>query len=299
MKLFYSKNYCLAQHGFDTTRKATWIADNLVEHPIDGIELVQPDELDFEFLESIHTHPYVEAIATGTPRALAESQGFAWDPRLWEMVIATNSGVIQAARSAIQLGCAGSLSSGLHHARRGRGKGYCTFNGLILAACDELCRSNQEKQRILILDFDAHCGGGTVELIRDHGINRKIRHQDLSVDTYDAYEQSEWCQLAIVTDAEQYLHRVIEILRASENEPYQLCLYNAGVDPHERCEIGGLAGITADILRERDALVFSWCRQRNIPIAFVMAGGYTGPQLPQDELVQLHRNTLLEASRRG
>ena len=44
-------------------------------------------------------------------------------------------------------------------------------------------------------------------------------------------------------------------------------------------------------------LVFQWCRRRGIPIAFVLAGGYLGPDLGQEELVNLHRLTLEAASR--
>ncbi|MDP2769724.1 MAG: amidohydrolase family protein, partial [Giesbergeria sp.] len=47
-------------------------------------------------------------------------------------VCASNGGAVAAALAAIAEGVAGSLSSGLHHAARGRGAGFCTFNGLAL-----------------------------------------------------------------------------------------------------------------------------------------------------------------------
>jgi hypothetical protein len=63
------------------------------------------------------------------------TQGFPWDPALWEMVCTSNGGVIAAAIEALRTRrVSGSLSSGLHHARRARGAGFCTFNGLVLAA---------------------------------------------------------------------------------------------------------------------------------------------------------------------
>ena len=37
---------------------------------------------------------------------------------------------------------AGSLSSGLHHARADRGNGFCTFNGLVVAS--SVLRSTSE-----------------------------------------------------------------------------------------------------------------------------------------------------------
>jgi hypothetical protein len=46
------------------------------------------------------------------------------------------------------------------------------------------------------------------------------------------------------------------------------------------------------MLREREELVFEWCRHREIPIAFVLAGGYVGGSLVKKDLVRLHRATL-------
>ena len=76
------------------------------------------------------------------------------------MVCASNGGAVAAARAARAGGVAGSLSSGLHHAGRDRGAGFCTFNGLVLAARAAL---SEGAARVLVLDLDAHCGGGTHE----------------------------------------------------------------------------------------------------------------------------------------
>ncbi|HJQ12999.1 MAG TPA: hypothetical protein VJ840_18350, partial [Gemmatimonadaceae bacterium] len=78
---------------------------------------------------------------------------------------------------------------------------------------------------------------------------------------------------------------------------FDLCIYNAGMDPHEDCSTGGLPGITTDVLAEREKIVFDWCAGRKLPIAFVLAGGYAGLKLDKASLVALHRLTLTEASR--
>jgi hypothetical protein len=83
---------------------------------------------------------------------------------------------------------------------------------------------------------------------------------------------------------------------ASRAPAFDLCLYNAGMDPHEDCPIGGLRGITRAILAERERLVFDWCRRLRLPVAFVLAGGYTGPALDEHGLVELHRLTLAAAA---
>jgi len=189
----------IATHSFETTRKSGWIAESLTREPIGGIELVAPEPTSAAVLRRVHDPEYVDAVRNGKPRELAESQGFHWDPGLWEMVCASNGGVIAAAIDALRTsGVSGSLSSGLHHARRVRGAGFCTFNGLVLAARAAL---DAGARTVLILDLDAHCGGGTYELIQG---DERIWQMDVSVDAFDCYEPLGNNQLELIHDASRY-----------------------------------------------------------------------------------------------
>jgi acetoin utilization deacetylase AcuC-like enzyme len=290
--VYYSAEYVASGHAFDTTRKSRWLADSLSASPIPGIELAAPDPLTREQVAEVHDPAYVAAVATGQPRGLAESQGFAWDPGLWPMVLASNGGAVAAARAALKHGVAGSLSSGLHHARRGRGAGFCTFNGLVIAARAALAAG---AGTVLILDLDAHCGGGTASLIRD---DPRLWQIDVSVNEYDEYPPSDRAWLDVVRDGSAYLAAVRTALdEADRRGPrFGLCLYNAGMDPHEGCPTGGMPGITREVLAARERLVFDWCHGRALPVAFVLAGGYVGPRLHESGLVELHRLTLTYAA---
>jgi acetoin utilization deacetylase AcuC-like enzyme len=290
MRLFYSPDYARAGYAFDTTRKAQWIADALSASPIPGIELVEPAPLSREQVAEVHDPAYVRAVETGEPREVAESQGFGWDPGLWRMVLSSNGGAVAAARAALEDGVSGSLSSGLHHARYGSGAGYCTFNGLVIAAQAAGARS------VLVLDLDAHCGGGTASLI---SAEPRIRQADVSVDCFDHYQGSGQANLAMVEQAAEYLPAVQRVLGEvdRQGQKFDLCLYNAGMDPFEGCPTGGLAGISRQILADRETMVFDWCAGRSLPVAFVLAGGYVGPGLDQAGLVSLHRLTLAAAGR--
>lgn len=294
VRVFYSATYVGSGYAFDTTRKARWIADSLAESPIPGIELVEPVPLTRECVAAVHDPEYVRAVETGNPRRLAESQGFQWDAGLWPMVLASNGGAVAAAHAALELGVAGSLSSGLHHARYGNGAGFCTFNGLVIASRAALAAGARS---VLILDLDAHCGGGTASLI---AAEPRIRQLDVSVCTYDSYPESEQAKSTVVTAASEYLPTLGRMLgKADRQGAYDLCLYNAGMDPSEDCSTGGLAGITREILAERERVVFEWCGKRRLPIAFVLAGGYIGPRLDMRGLVALHRLTLSASSQAG
>lgn len=293
MKVFYSADYVGAGYAFETTRKAKWVADSLLADPIAKLELVAPAPLSWQQLAQVHEPAYLRAVQTGVPLELAQSQEFTWDAGLWPMVLASNGGAVAAALEALRSGLAGSLSSGLHHARRAAGAGYCTFNGLVVAAREALAAGAQS---VLILDLDAHCGGGTASLIGDQP---GIWQWDVSVDDYDRYESSERSRLQMVDNSDAYLVTIENSLRqvAQSGQHFGLCLYNAGMDPFEGCSDGGLAGITRSLLAEREQLVFDWCRQRGLPVAFLLAGGYIGEKLDAPGLVELHRLTLSAAAR--
>ncbi len=291
-RVYYSPAYASSAYGFDTTRKAGWIADSLTRSPIAGIDLVEPEPLTRARVMAVHAPEYVRAVETGEPRGLAESQMFPWDPGLWPMVLASNGGVVAAALSALENGvAAGSLSSGLHHARYETGAGFCTFNGLVIAAREALAAGARS---VLILDLDAHCGGGTASLIGDEP---RIWQADVSVNRYDSYESTARASLSIVTSASEYLSTIEAALHQAVaiGGRFDLCIYNAGMDPMEACSTGGLAGIDSLMLDARERYVFDWGRSNGIPIAFVLAGGYTSRRLKQGWLVDLHLRTILAA----
>lgn len=293
MKVFYSADYVGAGYAFETTRKAKWVADSLRTDPIANLELLAPAPLSWQQLAQVHDPQYLRAVQTGVPLELAQSQEFTWDAGLWPMVLASNGGAVAAALEALRSGLAGSLSSGLHHARRVAGAGYCTFNGLVVAAQEALAAGAKS---VLILDLDAHCGGGTASLIGDQP---GIWLVDVSVDDYDRYDSSERSRLRLVNSSDAYLGEIENSLRqvAQDGPHFDLCLYNAGMDPAEGCSDGGLVGITRSLLAAREQLVFDWCRQRDLPVAFLLAGGYIGEKLDQQGLVELHRLTLSTAAR--
>lgn len=291
MKLFYSSDYIAAAESFDTTRKSGWIADSLASEPVEGVEIVAPRPLSFGEIAAVHAPAYVTAVQTGEPRALAQSQGFTWDPGMWHSVVASTGGVVAAAIEAMSAGVSGSLSGGLHHARYDIGCGFCTFNGLVVAAKAALAAGAES---VLILDVDAHCGGGTHSLIKD---DVRIRQIDISVNVFDRYETSDGNSLDLVQTADKYRETIERRLSDMDRTGWKpaLCLYNSGMDPDKLCGIGGLRGITESILRQREHLVFEWFSSRAIPIAFVLAGGYSGAALSREELVSLHRMTILSA----
>jgi acetoin utilization deacetylase AcuC-like enzyme len=200
-------------------------------------------------------------------------------------VCASTGGARDAALWALRHGRhAGAGSSGLHHARYEGGSGFCTFNGLVVAARAALLAG---AQRVLIVDFDAHCGGGTASLI-EHVDG--IEQIDVSVSTFDHYRSRPDARLWMA-DGSNYLDVAREALASvTSPENVDVVLYNAGADPHEFA--GGVRGVTTSTLAERDRLVFHWAGEHRLPVAFVFAGGYEGYGLTLDQVVDLHRLTI-------
>ncbi|HVH07290.1 MAG TPA: histone deacetylase, partial [Myxococcota bacterium] len=129
-------------------RKFQMVADGLGGRP--SVRVEPPDPIPLDALRRVHTDAYVEAVRTGEPRKLAESQKFPWSPALWPSVLLTNGGALAAASRALDDGLAAALASGFHHSHADHGEGFCTFNSLVVAI-DELHAAGAAR-RVAILD---------------------------------------------------------------------------------------------------------------------------------------------------
>ncbi|MFM7069017.1 MAG: hypothetical protein ACKOYM_06095, partial [Actinomycetes bacterium] len=252
---------------FDTFRKAIAVRAWLGRHLHSEVEVVVPDEVSEGELAQTHAEEYLDAIRTGEPYNDASSNGLGWDESLWGSVVASTSAAVAAVLYALRCGgVAAATSSGLHHARWDQGAGFCTLNGLVVAARAALAA---EAKRVLIIDLDAHCGGGTASLIV--GLDG-VEQVDVSVVPFDSYPSTDQARLW-TPSADDYLQVVGEALDSVANPTeVDVVIYNAGMDPHERA--GGVSGITAEVLRARDRMVMEWTERHGLPVGFVLAGGY-------------------------
>ncbi|MEY4174010.1 MAG: Rhodococcus phage, partial [Actinomycetota bacterium] len=265
--------------GFDTLRKQADIIRIIGERGL-PYEVQLPDLIDLIDIQKVHDREYVAAVMDGEPYGKAGSSGLAWHPgRFGEVHISTSAVVAAVQHALVNRVNAGCTSSGLHHAKASEGAGYCTFNGLAIAAIKAV---EAGAKRVLILDLDAHCGGGTASLIEGLA---GIEQVDVSVSSFDHYASTQNARLYMAR-GDNYLEVVSDALAAIiDPESIDVVIYNAGMDPHERA--GGATGITANVLAERERTVFEWANSRGIPVAFTLAGGYTFG-VTADELADLH-----------
>ncbi|MCG9478163.1 MAG: hypothetical protein K9H34_09265 [Actinomycetia bacterium] len=265
-------------------RKADEVARRILEQFPD-IKLVSPEPATVEQLLLAHTAEYIEAFLSGEPYHVASAALGEWSEEVVASVLASTGGVIAAALAALKSGRAGSLSSGLHHAKSDHGAGFCTINGLAIAA---LVALQNGAKSVGILDIDAHCGGGTFEILGD---NPAIRIGDVSTSSFDSWRSGqERHKLEITTDPDTYLDVVAEMLEHIGS--VDLLLLNAGMDPADGGSAGSTRGFTSELLEARERLVAEWCERTNTPVAFVLAGGYVGSNLTLGGVADLHMHTV-------
>ena len=302
MTLFHDTGFAapLGTHIMPISKFAL-VADG-IRRALPGVRIQSPAPVGEEDLLRVHTRDYIEAIRTGQPRELAESQKFPWSPELFPSVLLTNGGLLAAARVALEEGTSGALASGFHHACEGHGEGFCTFNGLVIAL--ETLRAEGKIRTGAVLDLDLHYGNGTASLAaqrlwmralsiygNDYWNNNPFRdvsqrhHQD-GPNHFSVPLIPTGCsdRNLLLTALESHLSWLLV-----PNKP-DILLYQAGADPLQDDPYSPLH-LTHDDLRERDRRVFAFARQHAIPIAWVLAGGYTPDT---SKVVAVHVNTARE-----
>jgi acetoin utilization deacetylase AcuC-like enzyme len=312
MKAFYSDTFVLPlpEHHRFPMAKYRLLRERLVaEHVLAADDLQIPDPISWEDLRLVHDAGYVDAVEAGSLSADAQRRiGFPWSPMMVERSRRSVGATLAAAREALKVrltafakatavekpdttfDAAANLSGGTHHAFRDRGDGYCVFNDVAVAA--SILLRDGAIARAAVVDCDVHQGNGTAAIFHDepavftfslHGArNFPFRKETSDLDV--TFEDG--------AGDDEYLSALAEQLpRVLDGHRPDVVFYLAGAEPYEGDRLGRLK-VTIDGLRTRDRLVFEACRERGIPVAVAMSGGYC-PNL--DAIVTIHTNTIREA----
>ena len=295
LPVFYHPGYAAPiGHHIMPIRKFGLVAEELRAWP--EIAWREPAPASEEDLLRVHTREYVEAVKTGEPRALAESQKFPWSPELFPSVCLTSGGCLAATRAALREGVSAALVSGFHHSCADHGEGFCTFNGLIIAA--DALHAAGEAQRIAVLDMDLHYGNGTAQLAasRPHVLAVSIYGNDYADNVYfrnvserhhnDGANHRSF-PLPAGCDRTGLLRTMENALPLIADFRPDLLIYQAGADPYREDPYSPLA-LDHDDLLARDERVFTFAKEHHLPIAWVLAGGYTEDV---SKVVRVHVNT--------
>ena len=316
MKVFWNENYTCIEHDFDTSRKSNNIVCLINEtkseipakvrllQDIPPIDIVDPEkETDILKTERLIkrwlNREYVQALKMNDNPRLSQSQGFTWCPNTYKFARAHTHGLIASIDHVlVNGGRTGSLSSGLHHASKNSGAGFCTINGIALSAI----YAYEQGLEPIVLDFDAHCGGGTMDFLKTfNGVLQTqddilgkstppIRHIDLSTNFFDEYDTDEkekkWSYLHVLGWQENYLDEINKALALTE--PFitdkTVFIYNAGIDPI------GSHGIDEQVISLREKIVSEFIGSNKA--IFALAGGYSGMSTTRDDVAKTHLETI-------
>ncbi|WP_216272408.1 histone deacetylase [Polynucleobacter sp. AM-25C3] len=294
MKAFYADHYVLPLppgHRFPMEKYGK--LRDLVSQ-LDGIQLENaPIVTDTQILYA-HDASYLIKVLQGSLSPEEQREiGFPWSPQMVERSRRSAGATLAAAKLALKEGIAANLAGGTHHAYRNKGSGFCVFNDSAIAA-RALQKEINPKLKVAVIDLDVHQGNGTASILENdpsiftlsiHGENNfpfTKEVSDLDIGLIDG------------TGDEAYLaalHQGLEILDQQFKPDF--IVYLAGADPHEGDRLGKLS-ISKDGMRQRDEYVFQYGLDRQIPIAFSMAGGY-GKEI--ESTVDIHLQTIQTALR--
>jgi len=267
------------RHPFDSV-KYRRIHDALIARGLRRPgDFVRPAPARPDDLRRVHTADYLRSLRR--PDVLAgilevpvvgRLPGWVVDWRILRPMRYATGGTLLACRLALGRGLAVNLGGGYHHAGADRGGGFCAYADVPLAV--KALHDEGAVGRVLVVDLDAHQGDGTAAVFRDWPWAAIL---DLyEEDIFPARKEPEDYPIPVGPGlaGPEYLDLVRDALPgALDATRPDLVVYNAGSDPYAGDPMARYRLSAAD-LAERDLLVVDRVRERGIPLAMVLSGGY-------------------------
>ena len=273
MKIFYNKQQAVRSSFSDSpsAKKPRLVLQSWKQlgYPVEMMK-VRPltvDELCFA-----HSPAYVRGIMNGSLKNGFDNKS----KDIAKSLLWTTGSFASAAAYAHQhRESTFSPTSGFHHAYYDQANGFCTFNGLSIAAI--LLKKRFGAKRIGILDLDSHSGDGTEQTLQKTGHEDLVEHYSLGYDKVDQYNNQEW------------LNNLSELIR-TRFQDCEVLFYQAGVDCHLDDPYVDRGHFTTEQIAERERIVYTTCRELGLPVVTNLAGGY---QKPIEKVLHLHDLTAI------
>jgi len=232
--------------------------------------LIPSQNAKVEDLLLVHTAEYVEALRGGQPADLA-STGGEWFPGSVDVSLSVLGALLGAIDWALAHGVAGVLGDGGHHAYPDHGGALSPVNDLAIGV-HHLRRRGIG--RVLVLDLDAHFGNGTTASFPND--------PDLFLFDFHGHASDFWRPDTLhlfknfrdEPDARLYLQVLRkELPNVLDEFRPEACLYAAGMDVFSGTPNPPLRLRVPDI-EKREGFVFEALSSREVPVAYLHAGGY-------------------------
>lgn len=288
MKIIYSPNYFLSfgeTHVFPVQKYQ--LAHKSIQEFTQPEDFIEPSAATDGAIHLVHDFQYIEKLKAGTlsNAAILRSE-VPLSPQLVNAFWWATGGTILAGQLAKEEGRALNLSGGFHHAFPDHGEGFCLVNDVAVAI--RLLQQLRTIKTAMTIDCDVHHGNGTAFIFsQDPSVYTISLHQLNNYPTWKPPSDID-VNLNDGCSDEEYIRELEQALETgfSATEP-DLIFYLAGADPYREDLLGGL-GLTIEGLAQRDRVVLEFCKDRNVPCAIVLAGGYARKTL---DTVLIHVNT--------
>jgi acetoin utilization deacetylase AcuC-like enzyme len=292
-KLVYHPRYDLnlGPHVFPS-QKFRLIYEMLLRDGIAGPrDFLEPRPASDDDLLRVHTAEWVNKLRTGNLTASEIMRlEVPYSPELAEAVWLAAGGTILAAQRALRDGFGCNLSGGFHHAFPNHGEGFCAIHDVAVAI--RRMQADGAIRKAMVVDTDVHHGNGTAYIFReDESVFTLSIHQE---NNYPAHKPPSNLDLNLMdrADDEEYLGTLLPAVQKSLDEfRPDMIFYVGGADPYCEDQLGGL-DLSKKGLQERDRRVFQAARERGIPVATTLAGGYARRV---EDTVRIHANTIVAA----
>jgi acetoin utilization deacetylase AcuC-like enzyme len=288
----YSEKYDvdIGEHVFPTEKYAL-VRDGLIASGnASAEEFLEPTLPSDEHLLRVHTREFLSDLKNLRWTYRTMSSELPLTREIVDAYILCAGGTVLACREALSRRCiALHIGGGFHHAFADHAEGFCYINDVAVGI--RAVQAERLPRKAFVIDCDLHQGNGTAHIFRD----------DPSVFTFSIHQENNYplkqkSDLDIGLDDfvgdDVYLRELGRVIPAELDKfSPDIIMYVAGADPYEHDRLGSLR-LTMDGLRARDEMVFSYCRERGIPAAVVLAGGYA---FDTRDTVRIHLTTCLSA----
>lgn len=290
MKIIYSDGYDLnlGDHVFPSVKYRKTKERVLADRICAPDDVIEPTPARDEDVALVHTAEYIRKLKKGKlSREEILRMEVPYSKEGVDAVWLSAGGTIEACRRALADRISVNVGGGFHHAFPEHGEGFCILNDVAIGI--RALQKRGEIHTAMTVDCDVHQGNGTAEIFHaDPAVFTLSIHQfhnyppikppsNLDINLEDGTKDIEYL--------DELAHGLNKAL--AEFQP-DLIVYLAGADPYQYDQLGGLA-LTLHGLEQRDELVFRTARERNIPVAVTLAGGYA---YRVDDTVTIHANTI-------
>ena len=259
----------------------------LYEGTLSENNLFEPTPLTEEIILWTHEKKYWEKLKSlSLTKKEIRAIGFPMTELLVRRGTHISGGTVQCALFAKQYGCAMNIAGGTHHSFTYKGEGFCLLNDIGIAA-NYLLKKNLSK-KILVIDLDVHQGNGTAQIFTNE--NRVFTFSMHGENNYPLRKETSDLDIGLADKTEDSLY--LKILKNTlpvllDDVQPDFIFYLSGVDVLATDKLGRLK-MTLNGCKERDRIVFEFCKKNNIPVATSMGGGYSERLA---HVVEAHANT--------